>query len=134
MKKKLVIALLALSMFPARVQGMDDSEMLMRIAMAEAEGEDVEGKAMVMRVVLNRVSDERFPGTVEDVLFQKSQFSTVKDGGRYWRLSPDEGCGEALEMIEDGWDETDGALFFTSGSGFKGREFLFEHGGHKFYR
>ena len=33
----------------------DESEMLARIAMAEAEGEDVEGKALVMLVVLNRV-------------------------------------------------------------------------------
>lgn len=31
----------------------EDSEMLMKIAMAEAEGESVEGKALVMLVVLN---------------------------------------------------------------------------------
>ena len=32
-----------------------DSDILLRIAMAEAEGEGTEGKALVMKVVLNRV-------------------------------------------------------------------------------
>lgn len=35
-----------------------DSNILLKIAMAEAEGEGTEGKALVMRVVLNRVEDK----------------------------------------------------------------------------
>ena len=35
-----------------------DSDILLKIAMAEAEGEGTEGKALVMKVVLNRVENK----------------------------------------------------------------------------
>ena len=41
------------SMIKSRDWDSDDSERLMKIAMAEAESEGVEGKALVMLVVLN---------------------------------------------------------------------------------
>ena len=41
----------------------DDSYRLAKIAMAEAEGEDTEGKALVILVVLNRVWSDDFPDT-----------------------------------------------------------------------
>ena len=47
----------------------DEAYMLEKITMAEAEGEDTEGKALVMLVVLNRVWSDEFPGTIEDVIF-----------------------------------------------------------------
>lgn len=116
----------------------EDSYRLLKIAMAEAEGESVQGKALVMLVVLNRVKDKRFPDTVEEVLFQKNQFSPVREGGRYWTTEPDEGCYEALELVMNGWDESQGALYFesTGRDGWHSRnlEFLFQMGGHKFYR
>jgi len=49
----------------------DDAYRLAKIAMAEAESEDTEGKALVMLVVLNRVWDDEFPDTIEEVIFQK---------------------------------------------------------------
>ena len=91
-----------------------DSEMLLKIAMAEAEGESVEGKALVMMVVLNRVWSEGFPDTVQEVIFQPRQFSVIADGGRYWTTEPDAGCYEALELVMQGWDESEGALYFES--------------------
>lgn len=116
----------------------EDSEMLMKIAMAEAEGESVEGKALVMLVVLNRVWSDDFPNTIEEVIFQPVQFSTVSEGGRYWTTEPDDGCREALRLLLDGWDESYGALYFESGGkdGWHSQnlEFLYQFGGHKFYR
>ena len=53
----------------------DDAYRLAKIAMAEAESEDTEGKALVMLVVLNRVWDDEFPDTIEEVIFQKGQFT-----------------------------------------------------------
>ncbi len=52
-------------------RNLDTTEkiMLLKLAMAEAEGESTEGKALVIRVVLNRVQSEDFPGTVEEVIF-----------------------------------------------------------------
>lgn len=42
----------------------EDAYMLAKIAMAEAESEDTEGKALVMLVVLNRVWSDEFPDTI----------------------------------------------------------------------
>lgn len=122
--------------------GAQDAEMLMRLAMAEAEGESTEGKALVMRVVLNRVASPNFPANIESVIFEKSggsyQFSSVIPGGRYWKAKPDDDCHKALEMVENGWDESQGATFFeatynTSTWHKKHLKRLFEYGGHIFY-
>lgn len=116
----------------------EESQMLMKLAMAEAEGESVEGKALVMLVVLNRVWSGKFPGTIEEVIFQPKQFSPVTEGGRYYTTEPNEECREALELVMNGWDESDGALYFESCEGgswhSKNLEYLFREGNHKFYR
>lgn len=116
----------------------EDSYLLAKIAMAEAEGEDVEGKALVILVVLNRVWTDEFPGTIHDVIYQKSQFSPIANG-RFDRVEPDDECYEALEMVMSGWDESDGALYFESeksADNWHSRhlEYLFTHGGHRFYK
>lgn len=112
--------------------------MLMQIAMAEAEGEDTEGKALVMCVVLNRVWSEGFPDSIEEVIFQPKQFSPVCEGGRYYTTEADADCRAALEMVMSGWDESEGALYFESceNSSWHSQnlELLFQHGGHRFYR
>lgn len=116
----------------------EDERLLAKIAMAEAEGESVEGKALVILVVLNRVWSDEFPDSIEEVIFQKNQFSPVAEGGRYWTTEPDAGCYEALELVMGGWDESQGAFYFEStgrdGWHSQNLEFLFEFGGHKFYR
>jgi N-acetylmuramoyl-L-alanine amidase len=116
----------------------EDERMLAKIAMAEAEGESVEGKALVILVVLNRVWSDEFPDSIEEVIFQKNQFSPVAEGGRYWTTEPDAGCYEALELVMGGCDESQGAFYFEStgrdGWHSQNLEFLFEFGGHKFYR
>lgn len=116
----------------------NDSYLLAKIAMAEAEGEDVEGKALVILVVLNRVWTDEFPGTIHDVIYQKSQFSPIANG-RFDRVEPDEECYEALEMVMSGWDESHGALYFESeksADNWHSRhlDYLFTHGGHRFYK
>ncbi len=121
-------------------RNLDTTEkiMLLKLAMAEAEGESTEGKALVIRVVLNRVQSEDFPGTVEEVIFQQGQFSPVKEGGRYYTTEPNEDCRVALEMVIQGWDKSKGALYFEScvnGSWHSDHlEFLYQVGKHKFYR
>lgn len=91
------------SMIHSRDWDGEDSEMLMKIAMAEAEGESVEGKALVMLVVLNRVWSDAFPDTIEEVIFQPRQFTPAVPGGRYYTTEPDDGCREALALVLDGW-------------------------------
>ena len=115
----------------------DDAYMLAKIAMAEAEGEDVEGKALVMLVVLNRTKAEGFPDTVEDVIYEKGQFTPVANG-RFQKVEPDKECFEALQLIvADKWDESQGATYFESKSSSTWHRdnlnYLYSHGGHDFY-
>lgn len=115
----------------------EDAYLLAKIAMAEAEGEDTEGKALVIRVVLNRVWSDSFPDTIHDVIFQPKQFSPVSNE-RWDRVEPDEDCYEALKLIKmTGWDESQGALYFESKSDSTWHQehlkYLFSHGKHYFY-
>ena len=85
----------------------EETYLLAKIAMAEAEGEDTEGKALVIMVVLNRVWSNRFPNSVEEVIMQKNQFSVTQEGGRWWKVEPNEDCYKALDMIvAEQWDES----------------------------
>lgn len=132
---------------PSLDWGVEDSYLLAKIAMAEAEGEGVEGKAMVIMVVLNRVWAEGFPDSIKDVIFdyneQKDiyQFSPVMPGGRWWTTEPDEECYEALRIIMvKKWDESEGALYFeTTYNGedtwhSENLEYIKTVGNHNFYK
>lgn len=126
------------SLIGSRDWGTEGAELLMKIAMAEAEGESVEGKALVMLVVLNRVWSDEFPDTIEEVIFQPRQFSVTEPGGRYYTTEPDEGCREALALVSAGWDGSQGALYFESCENdswhSRNLEYLFQEGNHRFYR
>lgn len=115
----------------------DDAYRLAKIAMAEAESEDTEGKALVMLVVLNRVWSDEFPDTIEEVIFQKGQFSPISNG-RYDEVEPDEDCYRALQLIRTEWDESHGATYFESKIDStwhsENLTFLFKHGKHYFYK
>jgi N-acetylmuramoyl-L-alanine amidase len=91
----------------------NEEALLKRIAMAEAEGESTECKACIMLVVLNRVSSELYPNTVDGVLTAPGQFEPVETGG-IWCKEPNEGCEEALELIQGGWDGSEGATYFRA--------------------
>lgn len=128
--------------------GSEDAYLLAKIAMAEAEGESTEGKALVMLTVLNRVWSDGFPDTIEEVIFERGvngkgntvyQFSVMQDGGRWWTTEPNEDCYKALELIQvEKWDESQGALYFESKSDSTWHEdnlqFLFQRGNHYFYK
>ena len=116
----------------------ESADMLMKIAMAEAGGEDLTGKALVMNVVVNRIRDKEFPDTVEGVIFQPGQFSPISDG-RYYDMVPDEDCHKALYMVVNGWDESKGATYFrtnVSGETWHSEALhkLFTHGNHTFFK
>lgn len=53
----------------------EEIELLALLVMAEAEGECEEGQRLVIDVVLNRVDDSHFPNTIQEVVYQKNQFS-----------------------------------------------------------
>lgn len=115
----------------------EDAYLLAKIAMAEAEGEDTEGKALVMIVVLNRVWSDEFPNTISEVIYQEGQFSPVASG-RFDEVEPNEDCYKALDLIQlEKWDESQGAIYFESASASTWHrnhlQLLFIHGKHYFY-
>ncbi len=116
-----------------------DSYLLAKIAMAEAEGESIEGKTLVILVVLNRVWSDSFPDTIREVIYQDGQFAPVADG-RFDAVEPNADCWAAVESVMAAqYDYSEGALYFEScktAESWHSRslEFLYQVGNHKFYK
>lgn len=115
----------------------DDEMLLMRIAYAEAGNQGVEGQALVMRVILNRIADVTFPNTVYDVIFQTEQFAGAYADAFYIAELPDD-TKQALELVKSGWDGSQGALYFCrpheGGWHDLNLTELFTYGDHIFYK
>lgn len=121
----------------------EDSYLLAKIAMAEAEGCSIKCKERVILVVLNRVWDDRFPDTIYDVIYENYngvyQFTPVQDG-RWDRVKPNEECYQAVENImKNPYDESEGALYFESCENednwhSQNLEYLYEIDGIRFYK
>lgn len=123
----------------------NDKYLLAKIAMAEAEGESLETKILVIETVLNRVYSNRFPNTIENVIFQKSngtyQFSVMCSGGRWWTTTPSSECWEAVEIVNNKTEEeicTNRILYFESCSGeswhSRNLEFVCQSDNIRFYK
>ncbi len=134
---------------PAQTEGItlsaQDYETLLRIVQAEAGNEDIKGRILVANVVLNRVSDERFPDSVQEVVFQRAggraQFSPVANG-TYYSVVVSEDTKEAVDRALAGEDYSEGALYFAArqyAGSSQMRWFdecltkLFVYGGHEFF-
>ncbi len=84
--------------------------LLSKLIAAEARGESYEGQVAVAAVVLNRVQDERFPNSIEGVIYQKNAFSVVKNGYIYENATE-----ESYKAAKDalyGNDPTNNAIYF----------------------
>jgi len=69
------------------------------VTLAEAEGECEEGKRLVIDTILNRVDSPHFPNTVEEVIYQPYQFSSMWND-RYTRVTvTDDICDLVREEI-----------------------------------
>lgn len=118
---------------------VEDSYLLAKIAMAEAEGCNTQTKTLIIMCVLNRVSSDEFPDTIHDVIFQTNQFSPI-DNGRWDRVEPNEDCWEAVKVVmEAKYDYSGGATYFESCDDednwhSRNLEFLYESDGIRFYK
>ena len=115
-----------------------EQEILLKVAYAEALNQDVEGKALVMLTILNRVNSDKFPDSIEEVVLAQNQFTTVSNGAYARARIDDPGCLKALELVKSGYDSSQGATYFESIKSYdswhyQNLNFLFEHGGHWFY-
>ena len=107
----------------------EECDLLEQIAFAEAESEGTRGMVMVMNVVLNRVEAPGFGDSIEEVIYAKGQFYTA---GMTSNVS--EECHEALALVLEGADFSQGALFFNKYGYRNGKEPLFQYGAHYFSR
>lgn len=109
--------------------------LLKQLSVAEANGEGVEGMVYVMQTVENRVASDLFPNSIEEVIYENGQFSTVP--AALERAVPTAEADKAFEQLGD--FNNQGQLFFESVS-CKGtwasshRQVLYSYGGHRFYR
>lgn len=84
--------------------------LLARLVHGEARGEPYKGKVAVAAVVLNRVRSASFPNTVAGVIYQSGAFDAVSDG--QINLQPDQESINAARDALNGWDPTNGCLYY----------------------
>ena len=122
----------------------NDSYLLAKIAMCEAGNQNIQTKTLVIMTILNRVRDEYFPNTIEEVIFQQGsngvyQFSPIGDGS-WEKNKPDEDCWEAVKIVmESKYDYSGGALYFESCENednwhSRNLEFLYQSQAMRFYK
>lgn len=122
-----------------------DYETLLSIVEAEVGGEDMKSRILVANVILNRVADRRFPNSVTEVVWDRTdgiaQFSPTEDG-RINMVEISEMTKEAVRQVLEGVDYSEGALFFVAKNQAlesnvvwfeSDLKALFSHGDHEFY-
>ncbi len=91
-----------------------DLYLLASVINGEGRGEPYTGQVAIGAVVLNRVDSDSFPNSIEEVVYQSGAFDSVRDG--QINLTPTESALRAAKDALDGWDPTDGALYFWNPS------------------
>lgn len=74
----------------------DDINLMSALVFREARGESIEGQRAVVEVVLNRCLSSDFPDNVNDVIYQRKQFSTAK---MLSKTTPNEENIEAVRYV-----------------------------------
>ena len=87
-----------------------DLNLLARCVYGEARGEPYTGQVAVDAVVLNRVRSSNFPNSISGVIYQSGAFTAVADG--QINLSPNTTAYNAARDALNGWDPTNGCLYY----------------------
>lgn len=113
----------------------DDLYWLSHIIYAESGNQPLNGKIAVGNVVMNRASNPIFPDSIYGVVFQKNQFTPVKNGTI--NLTPNEDSIVAAKLCLEGAVVLPTALWFNRVNGnswaAKHKEYVTTIGGHDFY-
>ena len=115
----------------------EEEELLLKLGMSERGSTGcITCMALVMRTALNRVESPRFSSTLKGVIYAQDQFTPVMDGS-FENAQPDWLCEKALDMIKQGWDDSQGALYYEwcEGESWHSRNLnlLLQHCDTRFY-
>ena len=91
-----------------------DTYLLAKCIYAEARGEPYTGQVAVGAVILNRVRSSKFPNSISGVIYQPYAFTCVSDG--QINLTPDASAKKAAQDAMNGWDPTNGCLYYYNPS------------------
>ncbi len=115
----------------------DEVYWLSRIISAESRGEPLTGQIAVGSVILNRTRAAGFPNTIWGVIFEKNQFSPVKNGSVY--QTPTWSAVIAAKLCLEGYLTDPSILFFCNTAVSpvnwitQNRRVAFKIGAHTFY-
>mgnify|MGYP002516721462 FL=1 len=110
----------------------DELELLACIVWAEAGNQDLHGKELVADVVLNRMDDPRFPDTIKEIIFQKGQFSTARNGAldkAYYNVTQE--CFDAVANELQSRNDSEALFFCANGYSICGSP-MYQYGDHYF--
>lgn len=90
---------------------IDDIEVLLAITESESGNQPIEGRAAVASTILNRVENDLFPDTIEEVVYSPGQFQPVYEG-TLQTTNISKPTYEATKIALSGIDYSNGALYF----------------------
>lgn len=114
----------------------EDAQALMKIAYAEGGNQGVEGQLLIMEVCYNRMLSDDYPNTITEVITQKGQFESYRNG-QYAAAEPTAETHLALAELEKGIDLDSDIIAFETCANHKSLEryfeFSFTYQDHDFY-
>ena len=109
---------------PERKLEKGEKELIARLVNAEAKGEDMIGKRLIVDVILNRQESEDFPSEITSVIYEAGQFT---------RPSKDFTDDDMLAVEHELLQRLDRNVFyFRTGRFHECGTKLYQHGGHYF--
>jgi N-acetylmuramoyl-L-alanine amidase len=90
----------------------EEIEILERVVEAELTGCSYESKKNATSVIINRTKSDSFPDSIKEVVFQKSQFSSVSDH-RYYEVTITKETKKAVKDVINNGVVTDALYFFN---------------------
>ena len=118
-----------------RVYSIEEVDALERLVQCEASIEDEDGRTLVANVVLNRIDTGIWGNDIMSVIESPGQFRPVMNGA-YKVVEVDPVTKSAVIAALLGKDESQGAIYFQKSAAtvWGGKEYLFRHGSHSFYK
>lgn len=118
----------------------EDLLWIARIVRHESCNQPLDGKVAVANVIINRMNDDGFPGTAEEVIFDtRNGVQFVKRSSKSILKDPCETCWLAAKLALEGYETAPGCFFFASNKvaptcwAGRNREVYTVIGGHTFF-